>query len=152
MTMSLIPTKFLVGWTALFIGAVISAEHTTTFYSQLSPCPDGCYGKPENWTVYSSTKRLDFCNVPQLLDFALYTPLDDLESIVRIRACSAGSLSTTLLRNSTKRGLTTFPVMKNKSACTPSTIETRVSLDIFGSDAEVKTSENDAQEILLEEL
>jgi hypothetical protein len=63
----------------------------STFYPQLEPCPAACDGQPPtNWTVYSSLGRLQVCEEPVLLDFALHNPLDDLETPVKIRACTAG--------------------------------------------------------------
>ncbi|KAL7800674.1 glycoside hydrolase superfamily [Trichoderma afarasin] len=50
----------------------------TAFQSQFNSCPTPCSGKtPENWTVYSSFKRLSQCDRPMLFDLAIHTPIND---------------------------------------------------------------------------
>ncbi|KAL9573156.1 hypothetical protein ACKAV7_002841 [Fusarium commune] len=66
----------------------VSAEDG--FDSALSPCPASCEGTPINWTVYSSTQRLAACVEPMLLDFAIFNPLDDPSSVIKLRTCAAG--------------------------------------------------------------
>ena len=44
---------------------------------------------PANWTVYHDTNRLSACNEDMFLDFAVHNCLDDPETQVRIRACTA---------------------------------------------------------------
>lgn len=62
-----------------------------TFYSSLKPCPAACVGKPDNWTVYSSVDLLTVCDQPLLLDFAIYNPLDDPNTNVKLRVCTTGN-------------------------------------------------------------
>lgn len=75
---------------------VVQGDHLSTvtanpFNSALQPCPALCFGKPENWTVYSSVERLAVCDQPLLFDFALYNPLDDPTTNVKLRVCTAGA-------------------------------------------------------------
>jgi hypothetical protein len=77
-----------------------------TFYSALSPCPDFCAGKPENWTVYSSLDQLRLCKKPVLLDFAIYTPLDDPNITIKLRTCTIkgeGGNSTSIVTGPSKK-------------------------------------------------
>ncbi|EHK17714.1 glycoside hydrolase family 18 protein [Trichoderma virens Gv29-8] len=63
-----------------------SAFHGTNL--PLNPCPADCYGSPENWHVYSSFDRLQICEQPLLLDFAIHTPLEDPNTTVKLRMCT----------------------------------------------------------------
>lgn len=62
------------------------------FDSALKPCPARCSdagNNPSNWTVYHDAGRLAWCNETMLLDFAIYNPLEDPETQISIRSCSA---------------------------------------------------------------
>jgi chitinase len=62
------------------------------FESSRNRCPATCSEAgiaPTNWTVYHDANRLSACNETMLLDFAVYNPLNDPETQVRIRACTA---------------------------------------------------------------
>ncbi|PWY73000.1 glycoside hydrolase [Aspergillus heteromorphus CBS 117.55] len=56
------------------------------------PCPGSCTNLGTDssaWPVYSSVSRLSRCNSTMLLDFALYTDVDQSSGHVSIRGCSA---------------------------------------------------------------
>ncbi|KAJ5724680.1 glycoside hydrolase [Penicillium malachiteum] len=55
-------------------------------------CPGSCSSLGLNsstWPVYSQLSRLSQCDEPMLLDFALYTPVDQSSGHVSIRGCAA---------------------------------------------------------------
>lgn len=54
----------------------------------LHPCPENCYGSPENWSVYSSLDHLKICEQPILLDFAIHAPLEDSGTTIKLRTCT----------------------------------------------------------------
>ncbi|EGX88043.1 glycosyl hydrolase, family 18, putative [Cordyceps militaris CM01] len=67
-------------------------EDPRTFYSDLHPCPRACDGKhSDEWDLFTSIGRLEYCIEPMLIDVALYNPLDDKETITVIRACTQGN-------------------------------------------------------------
>ena len=114
-----------------------------TFLSALSACPDLCYGKPENWTVYSSLDRLSFCTEPKLLDFALYNPLEDPDTTARIRTCTA--------RNDRTNGtsIVTSPIKKGVSSFDASRTQTSLSLDhLTTTKSSGKVSSSDVHSLL----
>ena len=117
-----------VAWAALSLIVITQAEPTSTFYSALNPCPASCQGKPASWTVYLSVPRLDACDQPQLLDFALYNFVDDANSIVKIRACTAGNASDT--KNSM------VPPKRSAPVCIPNAKQSNVSLNLVVGDSE----------------
>ena len=55
-----------------------------TVYSVLRPCPARCSGAPDSWYIYSSVDRLAVCHQSLLLDFSIYTPLNDPGTQVKI--------------------------------------------------------------------
>jgi hypothetical protein len=75
---------------ALLLGAgIVNAE-----FAMLSPenslCPTPCEGTmPGDWTVYNSVDSLSHCQEHMMFDFSVINPLDDPETIVQIRACTA---------------------------------------------------------------
>ena len=115
-----------VGWAALSLIVVTQAGPTSTFHSAFNPCPASCQGKPASWTVYSSVIRLDICDQPQLLDFALYNFVDDVNSIVKISACTAG--------NATNTNSLMVHTERSAPVCIPNAKESKVSLDLFVDD------------------
>ncbi|KAK3940475.1 killer toxin alpha/beta [Diplogelasinospora grovesii] len=120
--------------------ATVSVQ-TDAFLSALRPCPATCAGSPENWTVYTALNRLDVCNQPVLLDFAIYNPLDDPTTTVKLRTCTIGNANDTqnaLLANSTtatgsaKRAepvLSLFP-RDNSSLCIAKSETKTITLDL----------------------
>jgi chitinase len=55
-------------------------------------CPQNCDNagsNPDGWTVYHDATSLARCNETMLLNFALYTPLDDPDNHISIRSCTA---------------------------------------------------------------
>jgi hypothetical protein len=88
-----------------FAASFFAGVTKATFFSSLSPCPDICAGKPENWTVYSSVGQLDYCTQPVLLDFAIYTPIGDSNLTVKIRTCTikSGANATSLVTGPNKK-------------------------------------------------
>ena len=117
-----------VAWAALSLVVITQAEPTSTFHSVFNPCPASCRGKPANWTVYSSLVRLDVCDQPQLLDFALYNFVDDANSIVKISACTAG--------NANNANNLMGPTKRSAPVCIPNAKESKVSLNLFVGDSE----------------
>ncbi|KAH8892262.1 killer toxin alpha/beta [Thozetella sp. PMI_491] len=77
-------------WTSLAVQTFAQTAQPSSFFSATHPCPASCEGKPENWTLYSSVERLGVCNQPMMLDFAIYNPLEDPATTVKLRACTAG--------------------------------------------------------------
>lgn len=61
-----------------------------TFYSSPRNCPATCSSTAENWAVFSSVDHVKVCEEPQLVDFAIHTPLDDQDAFIRVRSCTAG--------------------------------------------------------------
>ncbi|KAH8667088.1 hypothetical protein BX600DRAFT_412924 [Xylariales sp. PMI_506] len=86
---------FRVGFVLSFAA---SAQHVTgattdsaaLFYSDLQPCPAVCEKGRElsDWTFYHDIDRLAVCDQPIMLDFNIYTALDDPCSDVTIRSCT----------------------------------------------------------------
>lgn len=56
-------------------------------------CPSACNpnGDTTNWFTYHSVDALATCNEPLLLNFNLYTPVDDESTHTTIRACTLGN-------------------------------------------------------------
>ncbi|KAI8160931.1 putative glycosyl hydrolase, family 18 [Colletotrichum sp. SAR 10_70] len=60
--------------------------------SLLKPCPISCTEAgtdPEGWHVYEDAARVALCNDTMLLDFAIYTQIQDASTKTAIRACAA---------------------------------------------------------------
>ncbi|KAM3457581.1 hypothetical protein MY3296_001013 [Beauveria thailandica] len=67
-------------------------EDPYTFYSDLHPCPRACDGKhPDEWDLFTSVSRVEYCTEPMLIDVALYNPLGDEGTVTAIRACTQGN-------------------------------------------------------------
>ncbi|KAH8901623.1 hypothetical protein GQ53DRAFT_851577 [Thozetella sp. PMI_491] len=68
-----------------------------TYYTQLHPCPRSCTEKktPREWELYSSVERLQHCDQPMLVDFAVFNPLDDPKTGVMLKACTLGNNANT---------------------------------------------------------
>ena len=112
--------------------AAAGVQDAQSFDSILQACPAACAGTPESWTVYSSLERLNSCDQAMLLDFALYNPLDNADTIIKLRTCAAGSANSTLdglipLAASSKSSTDFNSSMS--STCLSST-ESRSSLDL----------------------
>lgn len=58
-----------------------------------NPCPSACdpSGDTTKWFTYHSVDALAACNEPLLLNFNLYTPVDDDSTHTTIRACTLGN-------------------------------------------------------------
>lgn len=68
------------------------SQATPLFDSVKNRCPANCNDAgldPGNWTVYHNLDRLAQCNETMLLDFAVFNALNDSESHITIRSCSA---------------------------------------------------------------
>lgn len=114
MVASLIPMSHVVAWSPSLheylaahpipsISASDRPRHATnnsTLDSITSPeydstgnrCPQSCetIGEtPVEWAAYHDLQFLQRCDSTMLLDFSLYTPLDDPSKHIRIRSCSA---------------------------------------------------------------
>ncbi|OAA46420.1 Glycoside hydrolase, subgroup, catalytic core [Cordyceps fumosorosea ARSEF 2679] len=88
-------------------------EDPRTFYSDLHPCPRACDGKhSDEWDLFTSIGRLEYCIEPMLIDVALYNPLDDKETITAIRACTQGNANS---RVNAAFGLSDVPEFHNAS-------------------------------------
>ncbi|KAF9894646.1 hypothetical protein FE257_006534 [Aspergillus nanangensis] len=55
-----------VGWAMLALGPMVNA-----FESALYACPAPCQGVWDDWTVYQSLDRIQYCEEPMLMDFSL---------------------------------------------------------------------------------
>ncbi|KAF2223869.1 hypothetical protein BDZ85DRAFT_296027 [Elsinoe ampelina] len=76
----------------LILLALGTASAQNDFLSALSPCPASCQitgADSINWTSYSTLEELQYCNGTMLLDFALYNPLDDPDTDVKLYTCNA---------------------------------------------------------------
>lgn len=58
-----------------------------------TPCPGACdpSGNTTKWFTYHSVDEFAACNEPLLLNFNLYTPVDDDSTHTTIRACTLGN-------------------------------------------------------------
>ncbi|KAF9882734.1 hypothetical protein FE257_005338 [Aspergillus nanangensis] len=58
-----------------------------------NPCPSACNpsGDTTKWFTYHSVDEFATCNEPLLLNFNLYTPVDDDLTHTTIRACTLGN-------------------------------------------------------------
>ncbi|KAL9572597.1 hypothetical protein ACKAV7_003430 [Fusarium commune] len=75
---------------ALLLGAGIVKAEFAMLSADNSLCPIPCEGTiPGDWTVYHSVDSLSHCQEPMMFDFSMMNPLDDPETIVQIRACTA---------------------------------------------------------------
>lgn len=132
---------------ALALNVVLVASEP--FYSVLQKCPADCAGTPESWTVWDSTERLLWCDQPVLLDFAIYNPIDNPDTTVRLRTCAS-----TRTNHTDSRVLAPYissieaSESVNTSACFTSTNETKVALDLFASDDHGDASRDSVQTAL----
>ncbi|KAK6515917.1 hypothetical protein TWF281_004509 [Arthrobotrys megalospora] len=79
---------------AFFVTTALKVVAEETFISALEACPQPCSQvgtKPADWTVYDSVERLNSCNQTLLLDFAVFNPLESLDTTVRISACAVNN-------------------------------------------------------------
>lgn len=79
---------------AFALAALVSPSLASTFYSALSPCPLPCSisgPDPANWTHYHDAQRLSYCDETTLFDLNIHNPVNDPDTSILIRACSAGS-------------------------------------------------------------
>ncbi|EWC44902.1 hypothetical protein DRE_00961 [Drechslerella stenobrocha 248] len=77
---------------SIFVALAARCIADDSFISALRACPQSCSEvgqNPADWTVYDSVERLNSCNETLLLDFAIYSPLDDPETTVKISSCTA---------------------------------------------------------------
>ncbi|RKL16563.1 hypothetical protein BFJ68_g5178 [Fusarium oxysporum] len=75
---------------ALLLGAGIVKAEFAMLSADDSLCPIPCEGTiPGDLTVYHSVDSLFHCQEPMMFDFSVMNPLDDPETIVQIRACTA---------------------------------------------------------------
>lgn len=86
--------------------SILAGNYTSSRPWDLSraSCPDRCTSLGLNasaWPVYNSVNRLDQCDEPMLLSFALYNQIESFSSPVSIRGCAAdlGSSSITSGKN-----------------------------------------------------
>jgi chitinase len=89
-------SKFTVAAAVLALVSIVSAGNST-YYIGTDPCPALCQvatNNPNNWTTYHHLDQLKLCAKPMLLDFAVYTPLNDSSKTKTIRACIAADLAT----------------------------------------------------------
>ncbi|QPH06480.1 hypothetical protein C2857_004983 [Epichloe festucae Fl1] len=91
MTLSLFLAAFLLAASWVQTAGAVLPE-LERFYSDLKLCPATCHSSndPSNWTIYHEVRRLDVCNQPVLLDFNLYTTIEDQATDVTIRSCTVG--------------------------------------------------------------
>jgi chitinase len=98
MAVKIVPYRFFTKATASFILALFALQPSTLaqsisepFESQLYNCPEHCTNNITTgaWTTYHDVNRLKACNKTLLLDIALYNGLDDVDTDVTIRSCTA---------------------------------------------------------------
>jgi chitinase len=82
---------------AAAIFPVISGQ-LTTFDRSHYPCPRSCSQHPEQalWSSLYQQNQLDECGEPMLLTVSTFTPVDDADRPLRIRACTAGDADTSI--------------------------------------------------------
>ncbi|KAJ5782879.1 glycoside hydrolase [Penicillium paradoxum] len=74
---------------AAFSGDILP---TRSWHFLREPCPESCSSLGLNstaWPAYSHLDRLALCGQPMLLDFTLYTPINESSGHVSIRSCAA---------------------------------------------------------------
>ena len=133
-----------------------SVDANPTVYNTLQPCPAVCAGKPDNWTVYSSTTRLAVCEQPMLLDFAIHSPLSGPDAFVKLQTCTAGDsndLKNALAANDDPSdrspiGKDSPNKMKRSSGCVPDIREGNRTLSWASSDEYSEASVQDVAVIL----
>ncbi|KAH8901597.1 glycoside hydrolase [Thozetella sp. PMI_491] len=79
------------------VGHGVGVDSPNTYYTKLHPCPKSCSTQktPHDWTVFSSAKRLESCDQPMLVDFAVFNPLDNLATGTMVKACTLGDNANT---------------------------------------------------------
>ncbi|KAI9643280.1 hypothetical protein NHQ30_007897 [Ciborinia camelliae] len=112
----------------------ITASNRTLSRSQINAqrnrCPNTCDNagfNPNNWTVYHDVNRLESCDQPMILNFALYNSLDNPLTHASIQSCVAeyAADTTTATASCPLRGNSTqvqesIQIAFNKSATTGS--------------------------------
>ncbi|UKZ74675.1 hypothetical protein TrVFT333_002345 [Trichoderma virens FT-333] len=115
------------------VGFAAAKNAPDAFYSTLRPCPAACDGSPQNWTVYTSLKRLEVCTEPMLLDFAIYNPLEDPKTTTKLRTCTSGDSKDNrnglLSETKTKSHKRDIKYTFKKNACITAA-ESKVDLDL----------------------
>lgn len=78
--------------------AAAAGRGNSIYFSGEAPCPvlcDTSGPNPDNWTVFHSVERLDYCDKPLILSFAVFHPLENARvAAPSIRACALGSSDT----------------------------------------------------------
>ncbi|KAF2094641.1 killer toxin alpha/beta [Rhizodiscina lignyota] len=74
-----------------------------------------------NWTVYTAFERLNACEQPVLFDFAIHNPVDDPNTVTKLRTCTAGTSNGTAA---------VLAANQTSGTCLPYTTKSQVSLDI----------------------
>lgn len=72
--------------------SILNSTVAPKYDSTGNRCPQSCESTgdtPANWTAYHDLQFLQRCDSSMLLDFSLYTPLDDPSKHISIRSCSA---------------------------------------------------------------
>lgn len=95
----------------LSLGLCLGAK--IDFIYALSPCPAPCQSSSANstdWTYYHNLQVLKSCGSPILFETNLYNAIDDPNSHLSLRACTAspGNLESRALFRG-KNGITNFP-------------------------------------------
>ncbi|KAE8381110.1 hypothetical protein BDV26DRAFT_106635 [Aspergillus bertholletiae] len=74
----------------LLVSSVIARRNN------INRCPEPCSLSinPHDWIDYHTLDRLTWCNETMILDFAIYTPLDDTDKQSTIFACKANDKNT----------------------------------------------------------
>lgn len=84
----------------LFILATyfIASSQANTLARARFPCPRSCSENLEQsgWSSFYEVNRLDECDESMLLTFSTFSPVNDTERQLKIRACTTGNADTTV--------------------------------------------------------
>jgi chitinase len=77
----------------LLIGTLL-ANPITALRNNIKPCPEACSqsNDPHDWIDYHSLDRLGQCKEPMLLDFSLFTPLNQTDTDFKFLTCTPESV------------------------------------------------------------
>lgn len=96
------------------------------------------------WDAYHDVGRLTTCNRTMLLDFALYNPLDDPDTHVTIRCCSAGVSAPAVAGTNASEASRTRINKRDDSDLTRGNLtEVKVPFQIAFNESDVSASVND---------
>jgi chitinase len=111
-----------------------SAQSLNSPSSAVNACPDMCNDAKDSWSVFNKVKRLQDCDQHMLLDFAIYNPLNEPSTTVKIRACTVPDGSNCAASSSSYSIFDKRDAVINSTAlCVSDALPIDVSLDVAKS-------------------